>query len=1134
MNRRFHYRMSLFSAPAVPGITTLGGQAGIAGMKKIFVLGAAALLFAVAAWGQGSSGTITGTVTDPSGALVAGAAVTAANTGTGAEKKTTTGATGSYSLVELPPGMYSITVEATGFTKTTLSAQRLIVASNLHLDVTLQVGAITESVTVDTAAPQVNADDAQLGRSLTVIPDLPILAGNGGRNALSLIGLQPGVTLTPGTAAQVAGNVVGDFEVNGQRSQANNFILDGADANDLAINIPDAVDVISPNALGEFRVVTGAMKAEYGRNSGAVIETTIKSGTNSFHGGATEIFRNKVLNANNFFQNASSNPRPPFNLNDFDANVGGPVIKNRTFFFASYLGFRRVFGVTNSGTVFTDQERAAILAHGVPAAQAIVNITPPASQGDTLFSAPKDSLNRDQGVFKIDHRISNANNFSVSYFTERSTDNSPFSFGGPTIPGFGELDLVTYHNVALHDTHTFSPNVVNQAIASFHRRDQPGVFPANTTTPASLGFTGIIPDDPAAAGPPFILINTINIGNTYQGPQARRDNTWQYGDNLSWNHGRHSLKFGADYKAFEQNQIFDFINNGYLDFTGDATNNGLITMIPGLEGDPNASAINDFAKGFISGFYDQSNANKQGLRAKFFGAYAQDDFKITRNFTMNIGVRYEYGSPLTEILNRVNSFRPGQQSTVFPTAPVGLVFPGDKGISASTINPDRNNFGPRIGFAWDPTGTGKLSIRSGFGVFFNTVESELALQFLAAAPFGAQVVAVGSTDMTNPYQTSVAPLAQNPFPFKVAKPGDTFDFTSVAPVGLTMMDPKFATPYAFQYDFQVQYQVARDWLVDAAFVGSQGRKLENRRDINPGLYTSTATVFDDQARGVYNLNNPQNDAYFGAVFGTITDQLTDATSTYSSLQLSLEKRTSHGLTFTNAYTWAHCIDTGSGLRANSNPFNAMADRGNCDTDVHHRYVGSVIYELPFYRDQHGFLGHLLGGFNIASVIALQTGLPFDIVDGGDRSLTGAGDDRPDYIGGDVKFVDPRTNQFGKANSYFDGTGGGTPDGAGNPYFRRVGSGGSAENGAGRYGNFGRNVFHGPGVLNTDLSISKRTRITERQTLTFRAEAFNFFNHTQFFSPGNGASQNFIDSPSFGQVTLARDPRLVQLSLRYTF
>jgi hypothetical protein len=1091
----------------------------------------ATLLFGIASWAQGSKGIIVGNVTDASGGSVGGANVTTTNTDTGAETKTTTNTSGFYQFVELQPGMYSVTVEASGFAKTTIAPQRLVVASNLRVDVTLQIGQVSQSVTVDETSPQVNTQDAQLGRSITDIASLPILSGNGGRNALSLIALQPGVTTTPPSAPQNPGAAVGDFEVNGQRSQANNFMLDGADSNDLSINIPDAVDVISPNALGEFRVVTGAMKAEYGRNSGAVIESTVKSGGNSFHGQATEIFRNRVLNSTPFFLNAVGTPKPKYNLNDFDANVGGPIIKNRTFFFASYLGFRRVYGVSNSGTVFSDAERAAILANGTPAAKAIVNITPLASSGNTLVSAPVDSLNRDQGVLKIDHRFSDSNNFSVSYFTERSTDNAPFSFQGPTIPGFGELDLVTYHNVALHDTHTFSPNVVNEALASFHRRDQPGVVPANRTTPASLGFTGIIPDDPAAAGPPYILINDINIGNTFQGPQARFDNTWQYADNVNWIKGRHSMKFGVEYRAYEENSLFDFINNGYLQFTGDGTNLGLVPVLPGLE---NNAAVNDFAQGYVSGFYDQSNANRQGIRDKFFSGYAQDDFKVSRNFTLNLGLRYDYGSPLTELHNRVNTFRAGQQSTVFPTAPIGLVFPGDKGISRSTYSPDKNNFAPRIGFAWDPTGTGKLSIRSGFGMFYNVPETELSLQFLGAAPYGAQVVAVGSTDMTHPYQTSTTPLAQNPFPFHVAQPGEPFDFTTVAPVGITFMDPKFATPYAFQYDFQVQYQLAKDWAADVAYVGSQGRKLEDRREINPGLLTPDASTQNEPQRRKYNINNPQNDAYFGAVFGGITDQLSDATSSYNSLQLSLEKRYSHGLTLTNSYTWSHCIDTGSGLRVNSNPFNAGFDRGNCDTDVRHRYVGTVIYELPFFKDQRGFFGHVLGGFNLATVVTLQTGLPFDIIDSGDRSLTGAGDDRPDYIGGDVKFVDPRSNQFGIQNAYFDATGGGTADGAPNRYFRRVGTGGSVAQGAGRYGDLGRNVFHGPGILNSDVSAWKSIHITERQALVFRAEAFNFFNHTQFYNPGDSGSLNRIDSSAFGQVRFAHDPRLIQLELQYRF
>jgi len=1091
------------------------------------------LLLAGSAFGQEATGTVTGTVTDATGGVVANASVNVTNAGTGAVSKTTTNASGLYSVVQLPPGMYTVTVEASGFRKTTLSAQRLVVASTLHMDVSLEVGQVTESVTVDAATQQINTDDAQLGQSLTNIPDLPILSGNGGRNMLGLVGLQPGVAMTQ---ADAAGSSVGPFSVNGQRTQSNNFMLDGADDNDLAINTPDANGVISPDAIGEFRVVTGPMKAEYGRNSGAVVESIIKSGTNSFHGGATEIFRNKVLNANNFFLNASGTARPPFNLNDFDAYVGGPVIKNKTFFFASYLGFRRVYGESASGTVFSDAERAAIEANGVQAARNVLNIVPVANYGGNQYiSAPTDRLNRDQGVMRIDHQFSQKNTLSMSYFTERSTELAPFAFGaGVTLPGFGELDYATFHNAEINDTHSFSPNVINEATMAFHRLDSPAVEPQNTTSPSALGFSGIIPDDPSAAGPPFMSIGSISLGNTYEGPQARRDNNWQYRDTVTWVKGRHTLKLGVEYNAYEQNQIFDFINDGYMIFTGDFTEGSLGFSIPVLPGLENSNpAINDFAQGDLL-FYDQSNANRQGYRYKSISGYAEDDFKMTRNFTVNLGLRYDYGTPLTEVHNEVSTFMPGQQSTVFPTAPTGLVFVGDTGVTNSTYHSDYNNFGPRVGFAWNPGGNGKLVVRSGFGMFYNTPESELTLQFLGAPPFGAQIVTYASTDMTQPYQTSLLnPLTTNPFPFHPAQPGQPFDFTIAAPIGITRMDPNFVTPYSFQYDMQLEYQLARNWMAQAAYVGSQGRKQEDRRDIDPAQILPGANTGNDPDRNLYNINNPLDAAYGGAVFGGITDQLSDANSSYNSLQVALNKQMSNGLMLTNSYTWAHCIDNASGLRTNSNPYDAQRDRGNCDTDIRNSYVGSAVYQLPFFKEQRGLVGHVLGGFTVSTVVTLQSGIPFDITDSGDRSLTGAGDDRPNYIGGNVVFVDPRSNSFygttGDPNNYFDGTGGGTGGALSNPYFNRVGTAGSLTAGAGYYGNFGRNVFHGPGELNTDLSLAKYTHVTENQVLIIRAEAFNFFNHTQFFNP-----ESNIAASNFGQITTAHDPRLIQLSLRYNF
>jgi len=1087
------------------------------------------LVLASTALGQEATGTVTGTVTDASGGAVANANVVVKNTGTAAESKTTTGATGQYAVVDLPPGMYTVTVQAPGFRKTTVSEQRLVVASPLRINVTLEVGQVTESVTVDAAPPQVNTDDAQLGQSLTNIPDLPLLSGAGGRDVLNLVALQPGVSMTPGDGA---GTSVGPFSVNGQRTQSNNFLLDGADDNDLAINTPDASGYISPNAIGEFRVITGPMNAEYGRNSGAVVEATLKSGTNSFHGQAEDYLRNTVLNANNFFLNEVGSPNPKYIANDYDANVGGPIKKNKAFFFASYLGFHREEGEANSGEVFTDAERAAILQYGIPAAQNIVKMTPLATNGSDLWiGAPIDSLVRNQGVGNMDYRFSDKNNLSVSLFVEKNNDLDPFAFGdGVTIPGFGQYDYNTLYNATIHDTHTFGPSLINEATAAFHRLDSPGVVPINTASPSSLGFTGIQPDNPAAAGPPFMYIDGISLGNTYEGPQARQDNNWEYRDSVTWVKGRHTFKFGAQYDAYEQNQIFTFINNGYFLFFGSFTAAGVIPVLPGFQNlDP---AINDFASG-VADDYDQANNAKGAYRDKFFAGYAQDDFKVSRNFTLNIGLRYDYGAPLTDYFNRVNTFRPGVQSTVFPTAPVGMEFAGDAGVTNSTYYGDKHEWGPRLGFAWDPTGSGKLSLRGGFGMFYNDPETELTLQFLGALPYGVQLFVPEISDITHPYQTSAVPLATNPFPFTPAKPGQPFAFSNFAPIGMFFMDPHFQTPYAFQYSMQVQYQLARNWVADVAYVGSQGHHLESRSDINPAILMPGATTFNEPQRSVYNIGNPEDAAYGGAVFGGLTDQASNGNSNYSSLQASLRKQFSSGLFMTNSYTWGHCIDDVSGLRGNLNPFNATRDIGNCDFDVRQSYVGSIVYTLPWFKDQRGFLGHVVGGITLSSVVTLQSGIPFDITDSADRSLTGAGDDRPNYLGGAVEFVDPRSNSFystsGNLNNYFNGTGGGTATGAGNPYFARVGSGGSLADGAGYYGNFGRNVFHGPGELNTDLSVTKAFRISESQMFNIRAQAFNFFNHTQFFNPDGN-----INDPTFGQISNARNPRLVQLSLQYTF
>ncbi|MFB3830046.1 MAG: TonB-dependent receptor domain-containing protein [Bryobacteraceae bacterium] len=1108
------------------------------GVSCIFVMLA---LFSAAALGQGVTGTISGIIKDPNGAVIPGARVAARNAATNAETPVTTDGTGFYKIINLVSGSYLLVVESPGFRKTTTSPQRLSAGEVLRMDLTLEIGQVNEVVTVEETATKVNTEDSQTGQVLRDVYQLPIISGAGGRNPLSLALTQPGI-MAPTTNTTVA---IGTFAVNGQRSQSNNYMLDGGDANDLAINVPDAIQQISPNALSEFRVVTGSMKAEYGRNSGAQIMAVTRSGSNEWHGGASETFRNTKLNSTPFFQNAVSGGtattlpgsgfprRPQWNTNDFDAQFGGRVIRDRAFFFVNYLGFRRRQGVTSSATVIPENLRAIINQSGTAEAKNLLALVPAANYGaSTLLSAPSNALRRDQGLAKYDHYFGDANRFSFTYFTEDQTSMDPFGFGGSTVPGFGQQGVVRFTNLMLRDTHTLSPNLLNEFRASFHRRAQQGVMPLNKTSLKSLGITGVNPDNPAADGPPFVDLTSDGYsawGNTYQGPQSRWDNTWQWIDNVSWNRGRHYLKFGGEIRSYAQNQLFSFLNSGYIWSDGTGVQSGFVQRIPGL-----SDALTDFARGYTNDF-EQSTTNRQGYRTRALGFFFQDDWKVKPRFTLNIGLRWEYYQPIREVHDQVVAFRKGQQSTVFPTAPIGLLYPGDTGISRATYPSDMRDFAPRIGFAWDVFGTGKLSVRGGYGIFYDAPITELTLQFLGVPPYGTQAVVTNSF-YRSPYALNMddngkpAPLA-NPFPFVPVARGARYDYSQVAPIGQMFMAPDFQTPYGQQANLTLQYQIAKDWLVDTGYVWSNGVHLIGRKQFNWAIPGPGATAANTNSRRILNIGNPQNAQFGGAVWGSLRQQVTDLSSNYNGLQVMVSKRLAKGLMMTHAYTWSHAIDIASGLRGVVRADNPRADRGNADTDVRHRYVTTYLYELPFKKDQRGVLGKVLGGWSVSGITTFQSGQPFDIFESTDRSLTGIGDDRPNYIGGQVAFFDPRgtANVPGKLNAYFDGTGGGTSTAAANPFFRRVGSGTSWALGAGSWGNLGRNVFHGPGLNNFDFSVFKKFRVSEKHSVEFATQIFNLWNHVQFNNPSGN-----IGSSTFGRITGARDPRLTQFALKYLF
>src|ERR1051325_10034485 len=648
------------------------------------LLSTAVAVLTGAAHAQSASGTITGSITDSSGSAVPKAKVMVRNAGTNVERQVTADSEGLYRLTNLDPGEYLIEVEAPGFRRAAAPAARLETAGVLRVDFSLEVGQVTDSVTITAPAIEVNTEDPQLGKTFREVSEVPLLSGNSGRNALLLLATQAGVIFDNS----------GGLSVNGQRINSNSFILDGADSTNIANRQPDSVDLLSPNAISEVRLVTGVLRAEYGRNSGGSVMVTTKSGSNAFHGVVSEVFRNSVLNAVPFFAKSVPGGRPQkfpdfqsrkpqWNGNDFDANLGGPLVRDKTFFFVSYLGFRRRQGDSRFATVPTDGQRTAIETYGVPEAKALLALIPRGLSGPVYFSAPSNALDRDSGLAKVDHVFSPANELSAVYFIDDQRSKSPFNTAGANnhigIPGFGTIAGARRQNVLVRDRHSFPATRFHEFLISYHRNADASQ-PLAKADLRSLGLTGIVPDDPSGAAVPFVQIASITPFGTPIGPPGGlQRNTWQVLDNLNWIRGLHSWKFGGELLSHAVHSTFATYNNGSILING---TNTTLPLIPGLPQD-----LSDFAHGYASSF-TQGNSLRAAGHTRSLDLFAQDDWKVRRNLTLNIGIRWESNSPFTDQRNRFLALRPGQQSTVFPDAPAGLVYPGDAGVSRSTYRAD--------------------------------------------------------------------------------------------------------------------------------------------------------------------------------------------------------------------------------------------------------------------------------------------------------------------------------------------------------------------------------------------------------------------------------------------------------------
>ena len=773
----------------------------------------------------------------------------------------------------------------------------------------------------------------------------------------------------------------------------------------------------------------------------------------------------------------------------------------------------------------------------------------PNLSGNNFVSAPTGRIRDDQAIGRIDQNFSVNDTLSGVYLFEDLGDFYPFqiingaSTGGDVPVGSAFTDTRRLQTGSITWTHTFSPQLINELKFAANRSATLQAKPVDRTSPQELGFTNVNSDDPGGSASPLMSVTGgFNLGSSPQGPSTLHDVTFQLQDTASLVWGKHQLRFGGDIRRVRINFNYDFYNNGSYFF--------------GEFGPLTGSNLADFVGGFPEEFFQFSNA-VYGIRTSSYHFFAQDSWKIKPRLTLDLGLRYEYNSPQTDPHNEIIGFFPGQQSTVFPDAPPGLLYPSDPGTpNRGLVFSDRNNFAPRFGFAWDVLGNSKLVVRGGFGLFYDIEDGALNFQFGGQPPFGdATDLFPSPTDLGGNYLADpFTPLGvENPFPFATkGKVGQFFiPKTSFAYV----VDPRFRTPYSESYNFGLQYQLTSNTLLEGVYVGSIGRKLISTAEVNfpepADEQRQLALVGDvnvDCARplsGCYGSSDPLGSSLTDS--GLLITNLSNGFSASHQFQLTLDKRLSHGFEMRAAYTFAKTTDLTSGFRARSSnftdPLDYRLDHALADFDATHRLVLSGIWQLPFDRpfQGHTFLEKLTGGWQANGIVTFQSGNPFTLFQNNNSSLQNNFLDRPDVSGPVQIFHDPRqlhtftptgagpgscvvpTDANGTTttgNFYFDPS---NLDCATVPLFT--------------FGNMGRNTLRGPGINNWDLSLSKRTSITERQSLEFRAEFFNSWNHAQFLRPDlNGFSG------TFGQITGTRGhdsgtssgARIIQFGLKYYF
>jgi hypothetical protein len=1109
------------------------------------------------AFASGPTGKIVGTVMDKTGASVSGASVAATNQDTGETRTTQTGDAGNFVFPVLPVGRYTVKVEKAGFQ--TFQQKEIVLQVDQSVSVlpVLQVGSVSEVMVVEAGATTVNLTDATISQVVDHqrVVDLPL----NGRDVLQLQYTMPGVTFDTDNTSHGQGQHEG-VVVAGNRPGSNYYLLDGVDLTDSYLSV--APTFPAPDALREFDIQTSDFNAQYGRSSGGLINAATNSGTNNWHGDLFEFFRNDKLNAHNYFD-SKTQPVGPYKLNQFGGTIGGPIQKDKTFVFGYFQETRQRRSATSTiSTLLTRTERPDLNSNGdadfsdCGSTQIACPIDPrtidpktgkgkpfpgniiPANRIDptavnfvkTLMPLPNqpngigfvfqqpseynlDDNNQPQVVARVDHIFRASDTAFARYYF-----NQDKATGTDGFPGAPHYKNFRNQSAAIEWTHTFSSTVLNNATFGFTRMSH-SRGPTKSIGWETLGG----PTAGVASGLPTDFFGGINgsLGGQGQGSFVQNRQTWQLTDFVNWVKGKHTLAIGGDYRKESVNRVEDFFSDPVFNFSGQYTNNALADLLLGL---PN--------------YFETDSEVRSELRHPAVDLYIADNYKVKRNLTVDVGLRWEPYLPPVDNLNDQICLDPTftKQSSYYPTAPPGLLFPGppvgqsslghgDPGCPRSGVPNRWANFAPRIGVNWDPTKSGKMSVRAGYGIFYDQVRLIGYNRFSTAEPYAAVVQRssnqLTAADQLNNYQPMLTGNAVysltnlvNPFPFQIPRsPSERSSFNSQFYGGHwpsqsveVALAPNFNQGYTQDWNLTIQRELGHNMSASIGYVGNRANHLWISHPLNWFTPLTSNRLLDGIQCGTATAG------VTAPCYGSFEEESSAGWSTYNSLQATLAKRMQHGLTFNASYVYAKYLDIFSfgaeGRNGPRNPYNWGLDYGPSDNDVRHRVVVTTLWQIPEARTLHGVVSALVNHWQTNLIAIAQTGTPFTVLSNFDTAGYGIGGDTAVPVAGQSANVGHRYYSNG-ALYYF------------NPAaFTNAPSG--------SIGGLGRNSFYGPGYVNFDFSLFKEFHISERQKVQFRSEFFNLFNHPNFFNPGNTVGGGL------GIIGGTNSPRYVQFALKYLF